>query len=108
MLPVYFLVTAKVSKKTILAILSVGVATMLFYDRLFDVVSFLKSGENMLSIKSAMRNGSADSLSGNHWLNICRAMLSEGGNNRARAERKRIDSGSFNWITYIAIMVSIT
>ena len=62
MIPVYFLAAGRTSKKTIGTTIAFGLFIFFFYDRLFDVASFLKRGENLVSIHSGTRNDSVNIL----------------------------------------------
>ena len=60
MIPVYFLVINPVSKKNTLLIVLIGLALFLYYDKLFDIIAYLKRGEYLVGINSATRNNSVN------------------------------------------------
>lgn len=60
MIPVYFLVTRKPTLKLILCTFGLGLVLMLFYDRLFDLASFLKLGRNIVGLNSYTWTGSVN------------------------------------------------
>ena len=66
MIPIYFLVNPKISKKRIIAILLIGVAVFLLYDQLFNLMNFLKQGSSITNI---------DSLVGSREVNILRILV---------------------------------
>lgn len=60
MVPVYFLVNIKPSLKLIAVFLGIGIALLLFYDKLFDLASFLKQGRNLVEVYGHTRNDSVN------------------------------------------------
>lgn len=62
MIPVYFLVNRKTTAKSVFLCVAIGVLLFLFYDRLFEVVNFLKRGENTVGLYTNTRNGSVNIL----------------------------------------------
>ena len=54
MIPVYFLLKKRVSIKQILLLCFIGLVLYFNYDRLFDLMEFLKEGEGVTSITSAV------------------------------------------------------
>lgn len=62
MIPVYFLVNKKNSIWLNVFIFGLGIILLLFYDRLFDIASFLKGGQNTVLLYSHTRNDSVNIL----------------------------------------------
>lgn len=62
MIPIYFLTKSTINKKTIILILGVGVVVFLSYDRLFQLIAFLKQGNGLVSIYDSTRSDSVNIL----------------------------------------------
>lgn len=62
MIPLYFLATNKISKTTICIMLAVGVVCYFTYDKLFELVGFLKQGEGVMDFESMDSTSSVNVL----------------------------------------------
>lgn len=62
MIPVYFLVDNKISKRKLVITIIVGIIVAISYDKLFEVMVFLKQNKGILSEYSSTKNNSVNIL----------------------------------------------
>lgn len=62
MIPIYFIVTRKLTKKLFAVMVAIALVVNFSYDRLFTLISFLKQGEGIISSNSATANNSVNIL----------------------------------------------
>ena len=60
MIPVFFLVNQRITLKQIIITFGIGFALLFFYDKLFELASFLKQGQNLVEIYGHTRNDSVN------------------------------------------------
>lgn len=62
MIPIYFLTESTINKKKVYLIVVLGIAVFLSYDKLFELIAYLKQGGGLVSIYDSTRSDSVNKL----------------------------------------------